>query len=253
MPKRTIIDRFNTYFSGDLLVQLGEKAAMRAMRIWKRTGLPEPSDDEYFYGDHGITVALNRSGLALVFRARSQNFLRHSSYEAGMVRDDHVLQPLYRRALDENACFEVRPGIKRAGVTAKDVKQISVSLKEAGLALHAGQAGFIGLLPTGARDLVVANTHMLRVKGKMQGGGQTQLQDKIYGALSAQVAEAFISASPTRIADMFNNCRDITARKEGDPRKILYASWGGDAQLGPDTKDLVDAARAYGARLPEFR
>lgn len=249
MPDKSIFERFNTRFSRDMLVQLGEKAATRAMRIWTRTGLPEPIEGEYLYGAHEITVQLNQSGIALVFRSKSANVFERGIYNASITPNDNILQPLYRRVLSDDACFDVRPGVKRPGISKDEVKGVVKSLKKEGFFMKDPEGGFMGLLPTSDRHIVVANATSLNLKGRVNQDAQTPVQDQIYGALSAQVTDAFVSASPKRIVEMFNACRDITARKEGDPGKILFSSWSNGAQLGPNTNIIVNTASAYGQRL----
>jgi hypothetical protein len=251
MLRKSILDRFNTRFSYDLFMQLGEKAATRAARIWNRTGLPEPREGEYLYGENEVTVPLNRSGIALVFRSKSTNVFQRGIYQASLVPNDNVLQPLYRKILSDDASFEVRPGVKRPGANNDEVREIVKSLKKQGFVLKEPDAGFLGVLPTQKRHIVVANITRLNFKGKAKQGGETPVHNQVYGALAAQVTDAFASASTKRITDMFNVCRDIASLKDGDPGKILYSSWSSGAQLGPNTNIIVSTANAYGQRLSQ--
>lgn len=249
MPATKLFDHFDSDFSYALLVQLGEKAALRARRIWARTALPEPREGEFIYGAHSVTVPLNRSGIAFVFRSRSRNVLERGLYEGSLAMHDRILQPLYRRELDGQSCFEIRPGIRRVGASDAELKSIAQDLKQSGLSFHIRDAGYVGLLPIPGRALVVANMAAVRVASKNFQHDVPVTQAKIYGTLSAHVSDAFARASTNDIQQVLEACRIIRSLPEGDPNKILHASWSGNANLGPDTKMIVSTAAAYGERL----
>lgn len=239
MPDKTIFERFNTRFSRDILVNLGEKPATRAMRIWERADLPEPSPREYNFNGSIISVPLPKHGISFVFRSKSRNPLMHDIYEGSLTRNDHLLQPLYRRILDDTACFEIRPGIKRVHPHPSDLEKLKAHLKEAGLKIHSQQDGIFGVLPSPGRDLVVANAIAVKKKGKAQHEETaTPRQSLVYSELADYIRNAFVSASSTRIGEALRLCRDIASKPEGDAGKILYDVWAkgkteNDQDAGP--------------------
>lgn len=226
VPRIVELDHFQSDFSEHVFIQVGAKAAKRAMRLWQRTGLPEPARNQFSYNDHSVAVPLNEYGISFVFRAKSRNPFMHDLYEGSLVRHDALLQPLYRRALDDMACFEIRPGIKRVRASEKELAALKHVLKEGGLKFYARDDAMIGVLPTGRRDLVVANPSAIK-RRKKRGAAPVDmpLQSKVFGELAAYVTDAFSSASKTRIEDALGVCRAIVSKPEGDPGKILHGVW----------------------------
>jgi hypothetical protein len=226
MPKIIEFEHFQSDFSQLVFMQIGAKAAKRAMRIWDRMGLPEPSRNQFSYTARSVAVPLNEYGISCVFRSRSRNPLMHSLYEGSLARHDAVLQPLHRRFLDDGSCMEIRPGIKRVRAQEEEITFLRKSLKEAGLKIHLQDDAMVGVLPTGKRDLVIANSGAIkRSKKTEQAETPLPLQSEIFGELQTYVSDAFKSASKERIRDALGVCRDIVCKPDNDPAKILYGVW----------------------------
>lgn len=224
MPVKTSTHRFETRFTQELMIQVGEKAAVRGLRIWERTGLPEPKS--YNYGDFSVSVPLNEHGISFVFRAKSRNPFLHDIYEGSLAKHDDLLQPLYRRMLDDGSCFEVRPGIRRIQAKKEEQDILAKSLKKSGLKIRDREDGVFGLLPGDKRELVVANALAVK-RSRKDAGGNIELtrQSRIFGPLSDYVGDAFKSASSVRIQDALQVCKEIAQKQDGDAGKILYGIW----------------------------
>lgn len=242
-----------------------EQAYEKAGEVLETLGLPNPEDHEHFSGPNVDRIYLDAQGIVLSFVYRHPTLtslfskligrdrpLSAPVFDARTVVDERILQPLYQIDLSPECCLEVVPGVHSVGVEQDKLRSISRELKAKNVHFYNPQREFVGVIKTPEDQddlLVVSNRRALSVTSQPQATGQAVGQDRVYGTLREQMAEAFGSASAAR--KMMDECAKIVALREDDPARVLNPHWRDTSIDSYRRRTIREASHYYHRRITQ--
>lgn len=263
--KWTLAEIDEQSLAASAFIAVGEQEFYQCKEIFNLMGLPipqfggyypQPNSDRFYNTKGGWvgTMVYQRRNPLMVGAERIGLIKKAKApvFDAAFVATDDVLQPLLRVTF-KNLVFEINAGVK--GVSRdgeKRIRTLQRNLKQNGLFLVNNHPESLGVLPDAdeGEDLtLLRNRRAFIIKNPSLIHEDTARQDRIFGELRTDFADALQSGRQERFKAVFAKCARIVALPSEDPRRILRPYW---AESTPQTlrqQDIVAAARIYGRQL----